>query len=93
MVFVGEHSWPPLIRSRAALADLGDDPNVDDVHRRRLIVYFVKDTDVTRVQSVHACGAPRDRTRRIGLIGQRADGTACPGEQILVLATDPSEIA
>jgi hypothetical protein len=30
------------MRSRAALADLGDDPDVDDVHRRRLIVYFVE---------------------------------------------------
>jgi len=93
MVFVGEHSWPPLIRSRAALADLGDDPNVDDVHRRCLIVYFVKDPDVARVQPVHACGAPRDRTRRIGLIGKRADGTPRPGEQILLLAPDMGEVA
>jgi len=59
-----EHSWPQLIRSRAALADLGNDSNVDDVHRRCLMVYFVKDSDVARVQPAHACGAPRDRTRR-----------------------------
>jgi hypothetical protein len=35
--------------SRAVLADLGDDPNVDDVHRRRLIVYFVENPDLTGV--------------------------------------------
>jgi hypothetical protein len=34
----GEHGWPRLIRSQAAWADLGDDPNVDDVYRRRLVV-------------------------------------------------------
>jgi hypothetical protein len=45
----GERGWPRLMRFRLALADLGDDPNVDDVHRRRLIVYFVEDPDVTRV--------------------------------------------
>jgi hypothetical protein len=39
------------------LADLADDPNVDDVHRRRLVVYFVEDPDVARVQPVHAGGA------------------------------------
>ncbi len=40
---------PRLIRFRVALAYLGDDPNVDDVHRRRLIVYFVEDPDVARM--------------------------------------------
>jgi hypothetical protein len=36
----GEHGWPGLIRSQAALTDLGDDPDIDDVYRRRLVVYF-----------------------------------------------------
>ena len=46
---------------------LRDDPNVDDVHRRGLIVYFVEDPDAARVQPVHARGAPRDRIRRRGI--------------------------
>src|SRR5215471_17213024 len=89
----GEHGWPRLTKARVALADLGDDPNVDDVNRRRLIVYFVEDPDVARGEPVHARGAPRDRIRRIGLIGQRDDGTARPREQILVLAADTGEVA
>jgi hypothetical protein len=30
-------------------AALGEDPNVDDVHGRRLIVYFVENPDLTGV--------------------------------------------
>jgi hypothetical protein len=45
----GGRGWLRPMRARAALADLGDDPNVDDVHRRRLIVYFVEDPDVIGV--------------------------------------------
>jgi hypothetical protein len=37
------------MRCRAALAALGGYPNVDDVDRRRLIVYFVEDPDLTGV--------------------------------------------
>lgn len=56
----GDGNGDPRMAERARLAatdevlrglgaDLSDDPNVDDVHRRRLIVYFVEDADVARV--------------------------------------------
>jgi hypothetical protein len=45
----GEHGWSQPIKSQVALAHLGEDPNVDDVHRGRLIVYFVEDPDVARM--------------------------------------------
>jgi hypothetical protein len=54
----------------AAPADSGDDPDVDDVHRGCLIIDFVEDPDVARVQPVHVCGTLRDRVLWVVRISQ-----------------------
>jgi hypothetical protein len=68
----------------------GDDPDVDDVYRRRLIINFVQDADVTRVQPVDARATPGDHARRIRLISQQRDGSTRPDEQVLILAANAS---
>lgn len=45
----------PRLTVKTVRADSGDDPDVDDVDRCRLIIDFVQDPDVACVQPVDAC--------------------------------------